>query len=51
MDAGSNKCSTFRREVRDNFHTVVKKKKKDKGQDAWEVVTEGPECTESSQGQ
>lgn len=28
MDTGSNKCSTFRREVRDNFHVVVKKKKK-----------------------
>lgn len=26
MDAGSNKCSRFRHEVRDDFHTVVKKK-------------------------
>lgn len=28
MDAGSNKCSTFRREVRNNLHIVVKKKQK-----------------------
>lgn len=49
MDAGSNGRSRFRHEVRDNFHIVVKKE--DKGQDAWEVVTEGPKCAKSSQGQ
>lgn len=46
-DERSNNRFMFRQEVRDGLHIDVKKKK---GLNAWEVVSEGSKCMQSSAG-